>query len=340
MESAENQAQPPNKSESASNPPLSKAETIALLNESIDRLEETIQKISSDSAKMPSSKSLDTLLTTTQELEAAVTPTKEVLSTSVPPPEAVIQPATTIAPQTATATSSNKPPNQPKRNTGLIVIGVTAIAIAIVTVFWLWKPQQFANLLPEAKPAEPTEVAIAPQSDIQTQPLELLEELPDEPAENLEIVRDISAMDFPEEIEPVAEPIEDVVETVIPDELAAPDRPKKLKMKAIKPKLSFTPEQNLVATLDNKISELIATYSQEFVEEVRVNLPASSLLVRVADDWYDLDESERNSLGNKILERARTFSFDRLELQDRQGTLVARNPIIGNNIILLQDSRR
>ena len=342
MESAENQAQPqPNKSDSQNNPPLSKTETIALLNESIDRLEETIQKISQDSANIPSSASLDTLLTTTQELEAAVTPTNEVFPAPAAPQapqETVTQPAVNVSqPTIDTVPKPKRLPNKPRRIAS-IVIGVTAVAIAIVTVFWLWKPQQFANLLPQA---EPTEVAIAPQSGIDPQPSAIpIEELPEEAAERIGIVRDISAMDFPEEIEPVAEPIEDVVETVIPEELTAPDRPKKLKMVTIEPKLSFTPEQNLVATLNKKISELVETYPQEFIEDVRINLPGSSLLVRVGNDWYDLDESERNSLGNEILERSRAFSFEKLELQDNLGTLVARSPVIGENIILIQDSRQ
>ena len=327
MESAENQAQP---NESQSNLPLSKTETIAFLNESIDRLEKTIQKISEDSAKMPSSKSLDTLLVTTQELEAAVTSTDTQASTL----SAIPQTPPAIAQSNILKTAATDPSlSKPKRNTASIVVGVTAIAIAIVTIFWLWKPQQFANLLPQTEP-----IAIAPQSEIKTRPLIPSEELPDNSPDNLGIVSDISAMDFPEEIESAAEPIEDVVETVIPEELTSPERPKKLKMVAVKPKLNFTPEQNLVAVLETKISELVETYPQEFIEEVRVDLPANSLVVRVTDNWYDLDESDRNSLGNDILNRARAFSFQKLELEDKMGALVARNPIIGDNIIL-QNSR-
>ena len=157
----------------------------------------------------------------------------------------------------------------------------------------------------------------------------------DSPPDNVGIVSDISAMDFPPEIEPVAEPIEDVVETVIPEVLTSTERPKKLKMVAIKPKLNFTPEQNLVAVLDTKVSELVGTYSQKLIREVLVDLPDSSLFVTVADDWYDLDRSQKDSLGNEILERARAFSFQKLELRDSSGTSVARNPIVGENIIIL-----
>ena len=347
MESAENKPQPQLNNELAapSKPTLSKTETIALLNQSIDRLEETIQKISQDSANMPSSQSIDNLLATTQELEAEVTSAKAEASTPIPVTPKVTGDRQSSINDLQQTTVNPAPRTKAKasKNTGLIVIGVTAIAIAIVTVFWLWQPQQFANLLPQAKPTpEPIEVVVAPEANIKTnigtQPLETpLEET--ETVDNVGIVSDISAMDFPPEIEPVAEPIEDVVETVIPEELTSPGRPKNLKMVAIKPKLNFTPEQNLVAVLENKVSELIETYPQEFVREVRVDLPASSLLVRVTDSWYDLEELDRDSLGNEILERARAFNFQKLELKDNLGNLVARNPIIGDNIIILQNSR-
>ena len=349
MESAENQAQsaPNNESKLAKKSSLSKTETIALLNESIDRLEETISKISQDSAKVPSSKSLDTLLATTQELEAAVTNTE----TKVAPAKAIVNPPTpqpTVSPpidsQTTTTNPVSQSPDKSKPNVALISLVVAAVAIAIVAVFWLWKPQQLANFFPpaESQPT-PTGIVVAPPQDPVSPSLTTTPQAAFEPTpvsgDNLGIVSDISAMDFPPEIESVAEPVEDVVETVIPEELTAPGRAKNLKMVAIKPQLNFTPEQNLVAVLNNKVSELIDSYPQDLVQTVSVDLPASSLLVKVTDNWYDLDAAERDSLGNEILARARAFQFQNLELRDDSGTLVARNPIIGENIIILPNEK-
>ena len=352
MESAENQAQPQsNKESKLQNPPLSKTETIALLNDSIERLEETIKKIGDNSVNMPLPESINTLLATTKELEAAVTSTEVKVSTPNPamPPTPQVTAnqsrSTNVRGQTAAGNDprletkpKTKPKAKPKKNIALTVMVVTAIAIAIVTVFWLWKPQQFANLLPQSEPISAPIVVNPNNPEIDTpigQPLETpVGVTPD----NVDIVRDISAMDFPPEIEPVAEPIEDVVETVIPEELTS-GRIQNLKMVTIKPKLNFTPEQSLVAALGTKVSELVETYPQEFIQKVQVDLPASKLLVQVTDDWYSLDEPGQNSLGNEILERSRAFRFQKLELKDNLGTLVARNPIIGENIIILQNSR-
>lgn len=345
MESAENQAQPnlDPKSESNISPPLSKTETIALLNDSIDRLEETIKRISEDSAKIPSSDSINNLLTTTQALEDAVSNPSEVkVSQSEPvfttqPAAPIQQPAAQKTPQKspAKAPAAKTPVSrvQKKNNIGLIVIGVTAIAIAIVTVFWLWKPPVIANLFPQAEPTP--QVAV----DLDTIP----EQSPVSPSinatENSNNSDEPSVSDFPAEIEPIAEPIEDVVETIIPPELTAPGKPKNLKMVTIKPELNFTPEQNFIAALETKLGELAQDYPSEFIQNIQVNLPESILLVEVTDNWYELDELRQNSLGNEILQRSRGLSFQKLELKDRLGTLIARNPIIGDNIIILQPKK-
>ena len=152
MESAENQAQPQssnelnNESKLETSSSLSKTQTIALLNESIDRLEETIEKISKSSAGIPPSKSLDTLLATTQELEAAVTPTETKVSPTVAQtpssqssqPEAFqpVTPPPAVTQAGATDVDLNSPTQSPKslkksskKNIGLITIAV----------YWRWR---------------------------------------------------------------------------------------------------------------------------------------------------------------------------------------------------------
>ena len=348
MESAENQPQPnlERKLTGNTNPPRSKMETIALLNASIDRLEETIRRISEDSVEIPPTDSMDNLLTTAQELEDAVTaieakiatptiPEAEVIEPIIaePIPPKPIQPSASATTAKPTPPSSEKIASKPKKKNALIISAVTAIAIAIGILFWL-QPEFIANILPQESAPQVAVTLDEATEKLVEQPLNPLQDeaIADSDAD-LGIVRDISAMDFPEEIESVAEPIEDVVETVIPSELASPDKPKNLKMVAIKPQLNFTPEQNLVAMLETKISALTQAQESKFIQNVQVN-PDRSLLVRVTDDWYELDEAEQNDIGNEILQRSRSYSFERLELKDNEDSLVARSPIIGNNIIL------
>jgi hypothetical protein len=357
MESAENQTQPSlgAKPESNVKPPLSKTETIALLNDSIDRLEETIKKISQDSAQIPSSDSINTLLTTTQELADAVTPvsavkvdtpkstagsTTQQTTSRVQKPPAIQNKNNQNTNRTPSAKTSipkaKKTIAKKKSNIGLIVIGVTVIAI--VTVFWLWKPPLVANLFPKAEPI-PTEIGVNLDTIPEKSPVAPSIDSP-ENLNNSNNSDNTTTSDFPAEIEPIAEPIDDVVKTIIPPELTSPGKPKKLKIVKIQPELNFTPEQNLIAALQTKLEELAQAYPRELIQDIKVNLSDSNLLVEVTDDWYALDELGQNSLGKEMLQRSRAFGFDKLELKDKTGTLIARNPIIGENIIILQSKKQ
>ena len=353
MESAENQPQSsPERPQTKASPVRSKMETISLLNASIDKLEETIRRISEDSVQIPANDSMDNLLNTAQELEDAVTaieakittpPAPQVAAPSTPAPSApaIETTAPSASPKSPTAKPIEPVPAKPKKNKNiaLIITAVTAVAIAVVTLFWL-QPEFISNLLPqESAPVPKVAVGLDRATEkLVEQPIvsptgEIGTAVESTPETDFNIVRDISAMDFPEEIESVAEPIEDVVETIIPTELTSPSKPKNLKMVAVKPELNFTPEQNLLAALENRVAALTQVEESEFVRDVRVNRDRS-LLVRVTDDWYELDEASQNDLGDRILQRSRRFSFDKLELKDKDDVLVARSPIIGNNIIL------
>ena len=113
MESAENREQPRqgNELEGDSNSSLSKAETLKLLNDSIDQIKQTIKGISEDSAPLPASDSIHTLSSTTQKLADDVI--AKPIPKSAPIAEATVaqkaQAQTKTAAMTATATSAVSP---------------------------------------------------------------------------------------------------------------------------------------------------------------------------------------------------------------------------------------
>ena len=345
MESAENQ--PRSSSQPEQTGDLSKIETIKLLNDSIDRLEQTIKSISQDSAKLPSSDSINSLISTTKELVDTVTRAPEPVVTTTAPPVETIAPepvVTTPTPPVKTSTSDRARANtklkssEPKskivkksrqKNLTAIILGVTAIATAIVAVFWLWLPnQQATTSISEPVVSEPTTEIVTNLND--TEPtVDFSEPLTEdnitvEEVEDLSVESDIAS--------------EEIVEAPIPQVLESPAKAKNLKLVEIEPKVIFTPEQTLVAALPTRISQAIKDYT-DFVEAIEVNLPQNRLVVEITDDWYSLDESRQDKLANQMLERSRQLDFNKLELKDSTGTLVARSPVIGDRIIILESNK-
>ena len=340
MESAENRElpTPDNKSnkQAQSSVSLSKEETLKLLNDTIDRLEQTIKGISQNRAPIPSPGSLDTLLTATQELANTVAPvaapqqepTPSLLADADSPPPTVDSPVTPppspveVPPgeEASTAVKANK-----RKSLGIIAICVAAVAIAVVAVFQIWLPRQEAiSSLPSV--AEPT---VTEAEEPSSEPTVTL---PVEGSNGVLSDSEPTVGELPNESEPAKDSLPPVLES--------PGKAKNLKMVTIEPELNFTPEQTLIAAVASKAASSIADYPPELIDSVEVDLPQNNVKVRVSDEWYALDESRQTKIAEKMLAKSRQLSFSKLELEDRSGTLVARNPVVGNKIIILQHERK
>lgn len=332
MESAENRERPtPDNSQELAKSNLSKEETLKLLNDTIDRLERAIEGISQNRAPIPSSDSLATLLTTTRELADKVTPVAPPQPEPTPAPEVKVDSPSPSKDSPVTPANPVEVPvreesplvkAQKRKSLGLIAICVAALAVAIVAIFQIWLPRQevISSLPPVTEPTV-TEVG-EPSAEPTVTPVEDAQGI----ANNLEPVEEL-----PNDSEPVTQSLPPVLES--------PGKPTNVKVVAIEPKLNFTPEQTLVAAIVNKVTKAIADYPSELIDSVMVDLPQNNLKVNVSDEWYALDRSRQTKIAEKMLEQSRQLSFSKLELEDRSGTLVARNPVIGKNIIIVQHER-
>ena len=358
MESAENREQSPktNQSEKSNDSPsLSKIETIKLLNESIDQLESTIKEIGKNpSQKLPSSDSINTLLNTTQELADSVAPPKP-KPTPSPAPVSEIPPESTtpipapstieVKPIPAVKPEPKKPPvkptdradsktvtkNKKRENRGLITIAIVAVAIALIAAIWLLLPEPTATVSFD----EPTTTEVINTDSDAANPetsgrIDLQTNLED--SDSIENTADL-------ETDILETEIEQPEEIPIPQELVSPGKAANLKIETIEPELTFTPEQTLIAAVQTKLAELVSDYDPDLFDSVKVDLPSNSLIVEITDKWYSLDESRQDKVANEILKRSRKFDFGKLQLLDSQGTLIARNPVVGDRAIVIQTSK-
>ena len=100
------------------------------------------------------------------------------------------------------------------------------------------------------------------------------------------------------------------------------------------PKL--TPEQNLIATIQNQVDELTHQFNNSLIESIQVNFFSNLLTVKVGDDWYNLPESEQNQLASQMFQQSQKLEFRKLEIANSQGKLIARSPVIGSEMIILE----
>lgn len=96
---------------------------------------------------------------------------------------------------------------------------------------------------------------------------------------------------------------------------------------------------NRIAAIQEQMSEVTAEDVEGLIQAVRVNFLSNRLTVSVSDDWYSLDATERDRLASKLLKRSKKLAFEKLEIIDLEGTLVARSPVVGPNMVMLIGSQ-
>lgn len=96
------------------------------------------------------------------------------------------------------------------------------------------------------------------------------------------------------------------------------------------------PERKQIIEVQSQVAQVFDQYSQDIVQSVQANFQAERLVIKVSDRWFELSQSEQNHLGTDVLERSRKLDFPKLEIRDQTDQLLAREPVVGSNIIVLQ----
>lgn len=107
----------------------------------------------------------------------------------------------------------------------------------------------------------------------------------------------------------------------------------------VPPPAELTPEQSLIAAIQSDIAEISVQYADGLVQAVQANFPQGRLVVTIGDEWYSLAPNRQEQLGRELLTQARALDFAHLELRDRTGALLARSPVVGDTLVILQSVR-
>ncbi|MBD2566829.1 hypothetical protein [Anabaena lutea] len=110
------------------------------------------------------------------------------------------------------------------------------------------------------------------------------------------------------------------------------------------PVIELTPEQALIAAIENQFSDIsIPLKSSEnesidskLIKSIQANFRTSDLTIKISDVWYDLEKSQQDKLAAEILQRSQELDFSHLEIIDFQDKLVARSPVVGNQMLIFK----
>jgi hypothetical protein len=102
------------------------------------------------------------------------------------------------------------------------------------------------------------------------------------------------------------------------------------------PPLDLTPEQSLIAAIQDQVTQITNQYADGLIQSIQANFRSSRLIVKVDESWYELARSRQDRIATEMLERARELDFSKLEITDSEGTLLARSPVVGSEMIIFK----
>ena len=122
-----------------------------------------------------------------------------------------------------------------------------------------------------------------------------------------------------------------------PPELTAPEEPAPVAVEPVpQPEPELTPEQRLIASIQEQVSEVTREYAEGLIQSIEANFQGSLLVVKVGDQWYNIAEFRQNKLAAEMFARAKALDFSKLDITDVKGSLVARSPVVGGEMIIVR----
>jgi hypothetical protein len=100
------------------------------------------------------------------------------------------------------------------------------------------------------------------------------------------------------------------------------------------PKIS--PEQAFVEAIQSQLSDVTSQYPDDIIQTLNVDVARDLAIVRLNPVWYLIGDDRQNSVTDRMWLQARANHFGKLELQDANGTPIARSPVVGKHMIILQ----
>ncbi len=205
-----------------------------------------------------------------------------------------------------------------------IIAGIAVLLVWTTSTVFSGKPTEVATVPPteEAPPATittPPEVEILPTAPDEETPPPAEEITPPPTTETLPPLAAEETPPPPAEETPPPEPEAEPTPTPTPT-----------------PTLLLTPEQTLIAAIENQVAQISDRFASGLIQSIQANFRSSSLAVTISDKWYNLKQSQQDKLLAQMLQRSKELDFSHLEIVDSHGRLVARNPVVGTEMIIFQ----
>ncbi|MBE9216941.1 hypothetical protein IQ247_30545 [Plectonema cf. radiosum LEGE 06105] len=236
-----------------------------------------------------------------------------------------------------------------------IISGITIMVFLITSNLSASKPPQIAIVPPNTEtnpvvsitnPQSEETASLPPEQEIPStvEQQEQPQQTPDLPPEQ-EITATVEQQEQPQQT-PDLPPEQEITATVEQQEQPQQTpliEPQQQELETTPTPL--TPEETLIAAIQNQIAEISVTpkgFSSAnrtfsgIIQSIQVNFLDSNLMIKISNDWYSLDKKQQDKLAAEIWQRSQELDFTHLEITDVKSKILARNPVVGTEMIILK----
>ena len=97
-----------------------------------------------------------------------------------------------------------------------------------------------------------------------------------------------------------------------------------------------SPEQTFIDAIQHQIGDLTSQYPDEMIQTLDIDVNHDRLIVQLQPIWYLMSDDRQNLVTNEMWLQAKANHLSKLEVQDSQGNSIARSPVVGREMIILQ----
>ncbi|MDJ0708230.1 MAG: hypothetical protein QNJ46_33580 [Leptolyngbyaceae cyanobacterium MO_188.B28] len=96
------------------------------------------------------------------------------------------------------------------------------------------------------------------------------------------------------------------------------------------------PEQSVIDAIQDQVAEVTDAYADGLIQSVKANFRSNLLIVTAGEAWYGLEPNRQDDMANELWRRSQELDFSHLNLIDPDDVMVARSPVVGQRMVILQ----
>jgi hypothetical protein len=102
------------------------------------------------------------------------------------------------------------------------------------------------------------------------------------------------------------------------------------------PEAPVNPDLERIADIQDQLAAVATSYASNLVVSVQASFAEDRLSANLSSGWYRLSRDQQDQLAADLLGRSQTLEFATLELIDPDGAMVARSPVVGKTMVIVQ----